>query len=91
MMQSAPQITAHDVDRVVHRDFHEDVSDRVTCIPKDHGSESGHREPLRVRMAALKQSHGDVERLSFCISQARRDYRDLLIAAEYLRLPEAWV
>jgi hypothetical protein len=44
---------------------------------------SGHREPSRVQLAALKVASGSVPRLGACIESAKRDYRDAVAAAEY--------
>jgi hypothetical protein len=37
----------------------------------------------RIRFAALKVSEGDLERLRAAVALARRDWRDLLVAASF--------
>lgn len=52
-------------------------------IVHDYGTQDWHREPTRVRLAALKMADGNVQKLRSCIESAKRDYRDALAAAEY--------
>ena len=48
-----------------------------------YGGQPGAPEPLRVRVALLKLSEGNVERLRALVADAHRDYRDVLAWAEY--------
>jgi hypothetical protein len=36
-----------------------------------------------VRLAALKVANGSAEQLRSCVKLAKKDYRDVLVAAEY--------
>jgi hypothetical protein len=42
---------------------------------------------IRVRIAALKLANGNLDCLRMHIAKAQKDYRDILVAAEY---PEYW-
>ena len=48
-----------------------------------YGVESCEPEPDRVRLAILKTSEGNIDRLIKLVRGAKRDYRDALMAAEY--------
>jgi len=81
--QPTPTVTHADVDRVVRRDFPADNSTSVFALLTEYGTEQWHRETDRVRLAALKLAAGDIVRLRAAIEMAKRDYRDILAAAEY--------
>ena len=49
----------------------------------EHGTESWHREPHRVRPATLKLAAGSLGRLRYYIEGAKCDYRDVLATAFY--------
>jgi hypothetical protein len=53
------------------------------ALLESYGTAPYEREPVRVRVAALKLSSGRLEDLEQAISTAKRDYRDVLAAAEY--------
>jgi hypothetical protein len=72
-----PDVTPGDVERVVRRDFRSEQFENVMIILKEYG------EGPRVRLAALKLANGDANKLQDWIDAAKRDYRDLLVAAEY--------
>lgn len=55
-------------------------------VLRTYGPEEWHREPDRVRRAILTLAQGDLERVREFTEAARRDYRDVLMWAEY---PEA--
>ena len=76
-------VTSTDVERIVRRDFPEEQFFAVTKVLQEYGSEKWHREPDRVRTAALKLSGGTTEGLRRAIDAAKRDYRDVLAWAEY--------
>ena len=82
-LQPVPQITAADIERVVRRDFSEAQVDDVLAILAEYGTEQWHREPARVKLAALKLADGSLEKLRHAIARAKRDYRDVLGPAEY--------
>jgi hypothetical protein len=48
-----------------------------------YGAQPWHREADRVRLAMLMQSGGDLARLRELAATADRDYRDVLVVAEY--------
>jgi hypothetical protein len=48
-----------------------------------YGSEAHESEVDRVRLAILKLSDGELQRLAELVTAAKNDYRDLLISAEY--------
>jgi len=81
--QPVPQVTTEDVERIARRDFPAEELTSLTAILSEYGTEKWHREPTRVRLAALKVANGSVTRLRACIASAKRDYRDALVAAEY--------
>ena len=55
----------------------------VSNLLADYGRQPHEREPLRVRVALLKLSEGNLDRLRALIADAQRDYRDVLAWAEY--------
>jgi hypothetical protein len=81
--QPTPTVTSEDVERIVQRDFPADKVPEAAAILDQYGKESWHREVHRVRVAALKLAEGNIERLRCEIEGAKRDYRDVLAAAEY--------
>jgi hypothetical protein len=50
-----------------------------------YGVETHEREAGRVRRGILKLSAGDLTKLQDLVALAKRDYRDLLVSAEYTR------
>ena len=52
-------------------------------ILERYGTESWHVGKDRVRLALLKTSNGDIEKLRSYTRGALSDYRDTLVAAEY--------
>ena len=75
--QPVPAVTSSDVERVVRRDFPNEQFDVTIALLKES------REPVRVQLAALKLANGSLEKLRTHIEVAKRDYRDVLAAAEY--------
>jgi hypothetical protein len=82
-LQPIPQATPDDIVRVVSRDFSENEYSTVMTILGEYGTEAWHREPDRVRLAALKLANGSVQKLRVSIERAKRDYRDVIAPAEY--------
>lgn len=82
-VQPVPQITAADIERVVRRDFPEGQVADVLAMLAEYGTELWHREPARVKLAALKLADGSVEKLRRALDQAKLDYRDVIAPAEY--------
>ncbi len=81
MSQPVPTLSETDLHRVVRRDFplaqHAQVMKALATIDN--------RESLRVRLAVLKLSRGDLAHLQSAAKAAQLDYRDTLAAAEYAR------
>lgn len=53
-------------------------SDAALALVGRYGGAPSHREPGRVRAAALELSGGDLSRLEQLVDVARVDYRDVL-------------
>jgi hypothetical protein len=80
--QAAPVVNAHDVSRIVERDFSPGTRNQVFAILEEfENSQDGDAD--RVRLAALKLACGDLDRLITHIAAATRDWRDVVAAAEY--------
>ncbi len=83
--QPHPDVTFDDVQRIVRRDFPTEQFDTVLAALKQYGAEPWQRECARVQLAVLKLSQGRLDALSRHLKTAKRDYRDVLAAAEYPR------
>ncbi len=81
--QPLPSITDDDVQRIVLRDFAAIQVAEVLTVLDEYGEETWHREPARVRIAALKLAAGCLDRLRNQIAIANVDYRDVLTPAEF--------
>ena len=84
-MEFVPHVTRADVLRIVRRDFAAHDANQVLAILDQYGAKSWHPEKDRVQLAVLKLSSGSVEYLRQNVKLARRDYRDVISAAEYPR------
>jgi hypothetical protein len=80
--QPTPDVTPDDVERVVRRDFPSDQVPNVTALLNERKTGSLEYGP-RVQLAALKLANGSLEQLRACLETATRDYRDVLVPAEY--------
>jgi hypothetical protein len=56
---------------------------RVASLLAEYGRERGEREIVRVQLAILKLSEGQADRVPGLVAAAKRDYRDVLMWAEY--------
>ncbi len=81
--QPIPLVTDADVERVARREF-TDRADHVLTLLRTYGVEDWEREAPRVRVAILKLANGDMDRVRSELDVAKRDYRDVLLGAEYL-------
>lgn len=81
--QPTPQVSKEDIRRIVNREFADSERKTAFSILEEYGSNEWHREPIRVRIAALKLSNGDIELLRQIIDTAKNDYRDTIAPAEY--------
>jgi hypothetical protein len=61
----------------------EGVRAEAEALLASYGPEAHHREAERVRLAVLKLSGADLKALKANVGLARRDYRDVLMMAEY--------
>jgi len=64
---------------------HHSPSD-VRAILDLYGVEPYERERERVQLDILKLSEGDIDKLRKVVGLAKRDYRDVIVAAEYTNL-----
>jgi len=76
-------VTDADVDRVIARDVPPEARSAVRELLARYGDDPWEREPARVRLAILKLAGGDLARMTEYLELACRDFRDVLIAAEY--------
>jgi hypothetical protein len=60
-----------------------DARRRVCDALAAYGAAEHEREPDRVRLAILKLADGDAEEVASLVRAASRDYRDVLMWAEY--------
>ena len=81
--QPVPRVTHADVERVVRRDFPADQCGAVLSLLAEYGPERWHREVVRVHLAILRLSAGDLDNLRHELEVAKCDYRDVLAYAEY--------
>jgi hypothetical protein len=63
----------------IRRYFPDDRFDEVFCILSEYGTESWHREEMRVKRDAVILSRGSIDALKSAIELAKNDYRDVLI------------
>lgn len=89
--QRIPDVTRHDVERVVRRDFLPEQVDTVMRLLDEYATGSLRIERARVLLAALKLANGDLHSLRRHIGAANHDYRDVLMAAEYPEYAKAGV
>lgn len=83
-VQRTAVVTDADVERIVRRDFAPSQVDEVLTLLATYGTADWEREAPRVRAAILKLADGDIEHLRRELDVAKRDYRDVLLGAEYL-------
>lgn len=83
MKQPIAKVNKDDILRIIKRDFpNDDVNDILTILNL-YGGEEFENEPYRVQAAAMKVSGGDRKKLEKAIDDAKCDYRDVLMDAEY--------
>ena len=81
--QPVPKVTSKHVERIVRRDFSPDKFEEVMAILNEYGKEKFESEADRVRLAVLKLAVGNVDALRKRVGEAKSDYRDVLVGAEY--------
>lgn len=77
-MQPTPRLT-----RRIRADFDAEAADRVIGALGELAALPGPRTGERVQAAIVKLSHGDLERFDCELEEARRDWRDVLVAAGF--------
>ena len=77
--QPIPSVTAADVDRIVARDFPPGQRDEVHRLLATLGANA---KP-RLQLAILKLARGELARVVSHLAMAKRDWRDVLMWAEY--------
>ena len=85
--QPTPEVKQENVERIIRRDYPQSQFDTVMGVLGGYGTERWEREIFRVQLAALKVANRNLEALRRHIETAKRDYRDVLVVAEY---PEYW-
>jgi hypothetical protein len=80
-MDYIPRVTAADVVRIVDRDF--PPEDRAAVLRLIEQCSEDLAPGPRTQLAILKLSAGKLEHVQLHVEVARRDYRDVLAAAEY--------
>ena len=88
--QPTPSVTDADVTRVIRREFANADVAAAEAIVQEYGRESYERELARVRLAALKLAAGNLDALRRHIGDAKVDFRDVLLAAEYPQAGRMW-
>jgi hypothetical protein len=83
-VQPTAVVTDADVERITRRDFDPAQADEVLALLATYGTADWEREAPRVRAAILKLADGNIEHLRRELDVAKRDYRDVLLGAEYL-------
>ena len=63
---------------------------QVNILLGSYGMEACEKEPDRVRMAVLKLSGSDLDKMRHYTQRAKQDYRDILAWAEYPRQCNHW-
>ena len=82
-MQPIPKVSNDDVERIVRRDYPQNLYFTIMDVLEEYGSERWQREEHRVRLAVLKLANGDIDELRRLIITAKKDYRDVIAPAEY--------
>ena len=80
---------------LVLKKLHDTFPDALTAdaalkILDAYGSEPWHRERERIQLAALMLCERNLSRLQQMVDLASRDFRDLLVAAEYPESAQAF-
>ena len=55
----------------------------ILGLLEEYGNKAHEREVFRVRRNILKLSNGQKDRIPSLVKQAKTDYRDIIVAAEY--------
>src|SRR5258708_36217500 len=68
----------------IEADFAPGSREEAARLLGQYGGERHHREPERVRRDLLQLAAGDLARLQEYLRLADRDFRDLIVCAEYV-------
>lgn len=80
-MERIPKVTEADLKRIVNREYSEEKrNDVLRELSRYANCEN---EGVRVKLAILKLSKGDLLKVSEYVDTAIKDYRDVLFWAEY--------
>ncbi len=71
------------VREVVRQQFREDERNEVEALLATYGAEGHEQEAERVHLCVLKLAEGDVGKVRELVADAKRDYRDVILWAEY--------
>jgi len=77
------QYTFKQVEKAVAKVFKDHPIDEVVSVLKEYGIEEHEKEVNRVCLAILKLSKGDMNYFKKYLDLAKKDYRDVLVKAEY--------
>ena len=80
--QPIPEVTREDVERVVRRDFSAKAFAKVLATLDQYNANSA-APSARVQLAVLKLAAGNLGKLRKYSEDAKLDYRDVLVWAEY--------
>lgn len=83
-------LTSEDVDRILCREFSESDLEEAREILANYGLDPSHKHVNRVRVAAVRLSDGNLEKLESSIDLAQQAYQDALAWAEtptYRKIP----
>jgi len=81
--QPVPKVTSDDVQRVVRREFPDEPFAEIVTLLNEYGVQKWQLDTPRVQLAVLKLAQGRLEKLRPLVENAKRDYRDVLVWAEY--------
>ncbi len=81
--QPIPNVSNEDVRRIAERDFTDHADSVIRRLLNEFDDCGDARLNTRVRLAILKLAVGDPDRFLSSFNHARRDFRDVLSAAEY--------
>lgn len=77
--QPIPDVTPADVKRVAKRDFADEEAAQILAVFDEFGMKGS----PRICLAILKLAAGDITWIQPLIDESRRDFRDVILPAEY--------
>jgi hypothetical protein len=83
-MPQSPPLTRDQLEKIQELFPPEHIS-KVSALLLTYGEQKYEREADRVRWGILTVSGNDIDKLERMVAMAKRDYRDLIVAAEYTR------